>query len=191
MPCRAAAATNESQLRMYEAMTDEDLLHAADEQEAQAPTWRETGATSKLTSEMEFLFQDLDGNPIEGRDAELEAFAVALAGVADEVKAQKITLLNVMESCSWCSYMVIVSVFSRPQLGAVIKRISDKALEDFQREPLVDSKPGRSEWEVLDYGDVVVHIMSPRQREFYDLESFYDEAEEIPLPFATEASPAA
>ena len=116
---------------------------------------------------------------------------MALAGVADEVKAQKITLLNVMESCSWCSYMVIVSVFSRPQLGAVIKRISDKALEDFQREPLVDSKPGRSEWEVLDYGDVVVHIMSPRQREFYDLESFYDEAEEIPLPFAAEASPAA
>ena len=31
----------------------------------------------------------------------------------------------------------------------------------------------------------------PRQREFYDLESFYDEAEEIPLPFAAEASPAA
>lgn len=44
----------------------------------------------------------------------------------------------------------------------------------------------RSAWEVLDFGDVVVHIFTPDQREYYDLESFYGAAEELPLPFLTE-----
>ncbi len=44
----------------------------------------------------------------------------------------------------------------------------------------------RSAWEVLDYGDVVVHVLTPEQRDFYDLESFYGAAEEIELPFLKE-----
>ena len=44
----------------------------------------------------------------------------------------------------------------------------------------------RSAWEVLDYGDVVVHVMTPEQRDFYDLESFYGAAEEVDLPFLKE-----
>ena len=34
---------------------------------------------------------------------------------------------------------------------------------------------------MLDYGDVVVHVLTPEQRDFYDLESFYGAAEEIEL----------
>ncbi len=44
----------------------------------------------------------------------------------------------------------------------------------------------RSAWEVLDFGDVVVHIFTPDQREYYDLESFYGAAEEVSLPFISE-----
>lgn len=39
---------------------------------------------------------------------------------------------------------------------------------------------------MLDFGDVVVHIFTPDQREYYDLESFYGAAEEVPLLFLTE-----
>ena len=39
---------------------------------------------------------------------------------------------------------------------------------------------------MLDYGDVVVHVMTPEQRDFYDLESFYGAAEEVDLPFLKE-----
>lgn len=35
---------------------------------------------------------------------------------------------------------------------------------------------------MMDFGDVVVSIMTPEQREFYDLESFYGQAEEVELP---------
>jgi ribosomal silencing factor RsfS len=38
-------------------------------------------------------------------------------------------------------------------------------------------------WELLDYGDVVVHILTADQRAYYDLEGFYGAAEEVSLPF--------
>lgn len=43
-------------------------------------------------------------------------------------------------------------------------------------------------WELLDYGDVVVHILTAEQRDYYDLESFYGAAEEVPLPFGEAAA---
>jgi ribosomal silencing factor RsfS len=43
---------------------------------------------------------------------------------------------------------------------------------------------------VMDFGDVVVHIFTPEQREYYDLESFYGAAEEVPLPFLEQQSSA-
>lgn len=38
---------------------------------------------------------------------------------------------------------------------------------------------GTSPWEVLDYGDVVVHVFTPEQREYYALDDFYSAAEEV------------
>jgi len=39
----------------------------------------------------------------------------------------------------------------------------------------------RGEWEVLDFGDAVIHVFTAEQREYYDLESFYGAAEEVRL----------
>lgn len=41
----------------------------------------------------------------------------------------------------------------------------------------------RGVWECLDYGGVVVHVLTAEQREFYDIEGFYATAEEVELPF--------
>ena len=49
---------------------------------------------------------------------------------------------------------------------------------------------GRSPWEVLDFGDVVMHCFTPDQREFYDLEGFYGAAEEVELPAAVSGAAA-
>ncbi len=38
-------------------------------------------------------------------------------------------------------------------------------------------------WELLDYGDVIIHVMTSEQREYYNLETFYGAAEEVELPF--------
>ena len=153
-------------------------------QAAHSPTWRggEGGDGGDGAEGLEFFFEDLEGNPVGEQDEELERFALGLAQVADGMKAESISVLDVSQCCSWCSFMVLVSVFSRPQLGAVLARLEESAQQEYGRPQQAETRPGKSEWEVLDFGDVVVHVMSPRQREFYDLESFYVDAVEVPLP---------
>lgn len=68
-------------------------------------------------------------------------------------------------------------MFSRPQLDAALSRVAKAAQEKHGRTSLNTERPGRTEWECIDFGDVVVHIMTPRQREKYDLEGCYDKAE--------------
>jgi hypothetical protein len=70
---------------------------------------------------------------------------------------------------------------SRPQLLAVLGRMEDAAQQDFGRTK--QNSAGSSQWEVLDFGDVVVHVFIAEQREHYDIDSFYAAAEEVPLPF--------
>eukprot|EP00878_Enallax_costatus_P038125 GHUV01043282.1.p1 GENE.GHUV01043282.1~~GHUV01043282.1.p1 ORF type:complete len:104 (+),score=35.42 GHUV01043282.1:352-663(+) len=70
---------------------------------------------------------------------------------------------------------------SRPQLLAVLARMEDAARDDWDR--VKQNSAGSSQWEVMDFGDVVVHVFTAEQREHYDLDGFYAAAEEVPLPF--------
>lgn len=62
------------------------------------------------------------------------AFAVAMARIADDTKGQDIMLLHVEPLSSWTSYMLLVTVGSRPQLNAVLAKIEREAeLPTWQR----------------------------------------------------------
>ena len=86
--------------------------------------------------------------------------------------------------------MVFATIFSRPQLNAIMGKLEKEATEAWGRE--ISPPAGKSAWEILDLGDIVVHVMSAEMREHYALETFYSAAEEVPLPFVqAEASAAA
>ena len=89
-------------------------------------------------------------------------------------------VLDVRQNVSWTSYIIVLTVNSRPQMQAVLSRMEAMAKDVFERNPTSTNK-GRSEWELVDFGDVVVNCMTPRQREYYDLETFYGAAEEIEI----------
>jgi ribosomal silencing factor RsfS len=86
--------------------------------------------------------------------------------------------------CRIVFLQVLCTVMSRPQLLAVLGRMEDAAQQDFDRTK--QNSAGSSQWEVLDFGDVVVHVFTSEQREHYDIDSFYAAAEEVPLPFLGE-----
>jgi ribosome-associated protein len=86
--------------------------------------------------------------------------------------------------CVVCSYMIFVTIFSKPQLNAIVQKVKDEAMTRFGRE--VHMPGGRSAWEVIDMGDIVVQVMSAEMREYYGLEAFYSAAEEVELPFLEE-----
>ena len=70
------------------------------------------------------------------------AFAEAMAQIADDTKGQDIMLLHVEPLSSWTSYMLLVTVASRPQLNAVLAKIEKEAeLPKWQR-PRTHKSPG-------------------------------------------------
>ncbi|KAI3438395.1 hypothetical protein D9Q98_000827 [Chlorella vulgaris] len=123
----------------------------------------------------------------EGADESRE-FVLAMAKVAWETKGEDILVLHVAPVVYWTRYFLIATVFSRPQLNAVLGKMTKEAAEVFDRRLSASPQAGPGGWELLDYGDVVVHVMTADQREYYDLESFYGAAEEVDLPFDTEAT---
>jgi ribosome silencing factor RsfS/YbeB/iojap len=118
----------------------------------------------------------------DGDAGDARALAVELATVAAGTRAGDVTVLHVAPLIYWTSYMVLVTIFSRPQLQAVLAKAEDAAHTKFGRDLAGARNPGRSAWEVLDFGDVVLHAFTPDQREFYDLEGFYGAADEVELP---------
>lgn len=120
----------------------------------------------------------------EAGDLESRAFAVAMAKVADGTRCTDIVVLDVAPIISWTSFLVIATVYSKPQLLAALARMEDAAETEFDMRR--QNVPGSSPWEVLDFGDVVVHLFTAEQREYYDIESFYAAAPEVELPFGNE-----
>lgn len=101
---------------------------------------------------------------------------VAIAALED-MKAQDIISLDVREKTSVTDIMVIASGTSSRH----VKSLADNVLEKVKGQgvrPLGSEGLEGGEWALLDLGDVVVHVMLPTTREFYDLERLWRGAEQ-------------
>ena len=78
--------------------------------------------------------------------------------------------------------LLIVSGYSKVQLRAISDSIIEKLEQEFDRPPIRSEAKNQSGWVLLDYGDLIVHIMTPEQREFYNLEAFWGHGDTVPLP---------
>ena len=118
--------------------------------------------------------------PQPGQDASLE-LALTIAQAADERKGSNIRVLKVTDVSYLTDYFVIITGFSAAQVRAIARSINDAVSEMLSRNPLRTEGQLESTWVLQDYGDVIVHIFMPDEREFYGLEAFWGHAEEIPL----------
>lgn len=107
--------------------------------------------------------------------------ALTIAQAADERKGGEIVILQVAEVSSLADYFVIVTGFSRAQVRAVAQSVEESVKQRWDRHPLRKEGQAESNWILLDYGEVIVHILMPQEREFYDLEAFWAHAEEVPF----------
>ena len=93
----------------------------------------------------------------------------AAARAADMRKAADVVALRVSALTVVTEFMIVCVGTSRPQNNAIAAAIADELETDHGRSPKREGSADGG-WIVLDYGDVLVHVMSPRAREFYDLE---------------------
>ena len=92
-----------------------------------------------------------------------------IAKAGDGRKAQDIVALQVAHVSTLTSFMVFLSGNSRPQNQAIVAAIVDEVEESFGfvRNPQGTADSG---WMVIDYGSVMVHVMTPKSRLFYNVE---------------------
>ena len=92
-------------------------------------------------------------------------------------KAENVVSLNVKNKSSVTDTMIIASGRSTRH----VKSISDNIIKKLKKDKI---KPlgiergifSKSEWVLIDFGDVLVHVMHPEAREFYSLEKLWDES---------------
>ncbi len=112
------------------------------------------------------------------RAIELAEYA---ARAAHAVKAEDVLALDVATFLPFADVFVIASGSSERQVGAIAERIET----DLAREGVrVARREGMSQarWVLLDFNDVIVHVMHQEDRAFYDLERLWKDCPVVPLP---------
>jgi len=105
--------------------------------------------------------------------------ALACRELADNKKAEQIVILDVRELSSVTDYFVIVTGTSEPHLRAIVDEIVDELKVDYGLRPNAIDGAFHTAWVVLDYFDVIVHVMRNDVREKYDLETLWGDAPRI------------
>lgn len=93
----------------------------------------------------------------------------------EDVKAQDLSVIDVRERTSVTDFMVLASGTSNRHLKSMANSVVVDAKEQGIRVDHIEGAGG-SDWILVDLGDVVVHVMMPAAREFYDLERFWRDA---------------
>lgn len=102
--------------------------------------------------------------------------ACVIARLLDDKLGKDITILNISNVSSLADYFVIVTGDSTPQVKALMNHTKERIKELFSRSPLRFENDIKNRWNLLDYGDVVVHILHRDERETYAIEKFWNNA---------------
>ncbi len=109
-----------------------------------------------------------------------ESIALAAAHAAAGKKAEDIRILDLRKLSSFADYFVICTGTSDPHLKAIGSEIREKLRDDLGLTAHSDGLPA-SQWTVLDYHGVLIHIFQGEKRDFYDLESLWRDAPVVPF----------
>ena len=108
---------------------------------------------------------------VERIDMETRALAKKIMEILEEKKAADILALDISEISTLADYFILASAENVRQLDAL-----EDAVEEGIRLELNKEGEGDSGWILMDYKDIVVHLFTKEQREFYDLEKIWSDA---------------
>lgn len=103
-------------------------------------------------------------------------FACVIAQFLDDKLGKNITILNISNVSSLADYFVIVTGDSTPHVKSLMEHVKDRVKTIFSRLPLKQENDAKNRWNLIDYGDVVVHILHKEERETYAIEKFWSHA---------------
>ena len=96
-----------------------------------------------------------------------------------EKKGQDITIIDLKHIAK---YFIICQGNSPTQIEAIAGSISDMVREELSEKPINVAGLGNNQWVAIDYSDVLVHIFMPETREYYNLETLWEDAKLTNIP---------
>jgi len=110
-----------------------------------------------------------------------ETLARACAAAAADKKAEDLVVLDMQGISSFTDYFVIGSASSEPQLKAISSSIREQVREKLGRRPHSEDGNPISQWIILDYGEVIIHLFHGDKRSYYGLENLWRDAKRLQL----------
>jgi ribosome-associated protein len=108
--------------------------------------------------------------------------AFLAAEAASDKKAVDIVALDVSELLVVTEYFVIATGRTNVQVRAIADEIEGQLRAKAGEKPIGREGIGEDKWVLLDYGDMVVHVFQPAERDFYRLEKLWGDAPRLELP---------
>ena len=95
------------------------------------------------------------------------------AKAADDLKASNIKIIQIDMVSSIADWIMIGEGLSDVQVRSIIKSVEDRVSEKANMLPLRKEGINEGKWALLDYGDIIINVFQPKERNFYELESFW------------------
>ena len=108
-----------------------------------------------------------------------DQLAELAAEACDDRKAKEIKLIKVDEITYLTEWILITEGLSDVQVRSIIKSVEDKLIEETGRLPLRREGINEAKWALLDYGEIIVHVLQPSEREYYELEAFWSNGKKV------------
>lgn len=110
------------------------------------------------------------------KDVSSDKFASVIARILDDKQAKDIKILNISNISVLADYFVICSSETSTQVKALTGYVRELVKEHFERIPIGEENDLKNRWNLLDYGDVIVHVLHKEERETYAIERFWNHA---------------
>lgn len=105
--------------------------------------------------------------------------AIACARAADDIQAEQIRVWDLRGLSTLTDFMVVCSGSSMPHLRAILRDVRGHVEERTGSKPVNAEGRADTRWVVLDYIDVMVHVMHAELRDYYGLEQLWGDAKEL------------
>lgn len=114
----------------------------------------------------------------ESVETSAEGLANKIVEALQDHKGHRIVKIDLqrIENC-FCRFFVVCHGTSGTHVAGMADFVEEKVKEELNERPYHTEGASQAQWIVLDYGDVVAHIFQQEQRDYYQLEDFWADAE--------------